>query len=120
MIKQALYLLPLMLLCTGVQAFNVNALGNSDDDSLYDSRSCNELYMQVSALEKTSHSNKESHFTNSKAQVASMAMTVFTPAIYYFGYAAYKDLESNMRSMAALEQMDEIRYRMAEKRCFDR
>ena len=111
-----------MLFCVRAEAFNVNAIGDSDSnsDKLYDSRSCNELYMQVSALEKTSYSNKENHFTNSKAQAASMAMTVFPPAIYYFGYAAYKDLESSMRAKAALEEMDSIRYRMAEKRCFDR
>ena len=109
-----------MLFCVRAEAFNVNAISDSNSENLYDSRSCNELYMQVTALEKTSYSIKENHFTNSKAQAASMAMTVFPPAIYYFGYAAYKDLESNMRSKATLEEMDSIRHRMAEKRCFDR
>ena len=39
---------------------------------------------------------------------------------HYFGYAAYKDMKSEKNVVTTGLEIDAIRTRMAEKRCFDR
>ncbi|MEQ8428167.1 MAG: hypothetical protein RLT87_04685 [Gammaproteobacteria bacterium] len=100
-------------------AFNINAVGKAGNNSMFDSRSCNELYMQASALEKQTYQHQHNYYTDKQAQAASIASAVFTPAFYYFGYAAFKDYKSQVDATSAMQDIDAIRARMAEKRCFD-
>ena len=75
--------------------------------------------MQASALEQKSYIYKTDLYTDKGSQVAAYALTVFTPAIYYFGFKAYKNYSDQISSQTALNEIDQIRYRMAEKRCFE-
>ncbi|MEM7027177.1 MAG: hypothetical protein AAF410_02995 [Pseudomonadota bacterium] len=102
-----------------VFAFNVDNIDSTSSVSLFDARSCNELYAEASALEKTSYADDYDHYNDSHAQVAGLASTIFAPAIYYFGYAAYKEMNSKKVAITARQDIDEIRQRMAEKRCFE-
>jgi hypothetical protein len=106
-----------LLSSTQSAAINLVELSQPIDESLYDSRSCNDLYMQASALEKESFANQSSSF-GKRTQVASFVSAVFAPAIYYLGYSALQDYKSGIRSKTAFEEVEEIRFRMAEKRCF--
>lgn len=108
-----------LLLGTPAMAFNIEAVGKTNNDSMFDSRSCNELYMQASTLEKQTYQHQRNYYTDKNAQAAGIASAVFSPAFYYFGYAAYKDYQSQRDASSAMEQIDAIRTRMAEKRCFD-
>lgn len=112
-------LIPL-LLPAQASAFSVDAVGKSNHDNLFDPRSCNELYMQATALEQRHYRLRHNYYTDKNAQAAGIASAVFTPALYYFGYAAYKDLQSDKSMNSTQLEIDAIRTRMAEKRCFDR
>jgi hypothetical protein len=104
-----------LLASTQTAAINLIEMNQSMEESLYDSRSCNDLYMQASALEKESFNNSS---FGKRTQVASFVSAVFAPAIYYLGYSAFQDYNNGIRSKAAFDQVEDIRLRMAEKRCF--
>lgn len=109
-----------LVLPAHVMAFNINAEGKTNIENLIDSRSCNELYLQVSDLEKRTYQHQQNYYTDKNAQAAGIASAVFTPAFIYFGYAAYKDYEAQSDTSSTIQRIDVIRMRMAEKRCFDR
>jgi hypothetical protein len=71
--------------------------------------------MQASELEKESFAYYKS---SSKTQVASIVSTVFAPAIYYLGYSVFQDYKNETRTKSAFTEIEEVRFRMAEKRCF--
>ena len=100
-------------------ALNFAGIEQPVNESLYDKRSCNELYMQASALEKDTFIYKTDLYSDKGSTVAAYALTVFSPAVYYFGFKAYKSYTDQLRSQTALSEIDQIRYRMAEKRCFE-
>lgn len=97
-------------------ALNLGEMHKPVEGSLYDSRSCNDLYMQAVALEKENFSYESGN--GNKTQVASIVSTIFTPAIYYLGYSAYKDYKNDVDSKSSFAKIEDIRLRMAEKRCF--
>jgi hypothetical protein len=82
-------LIPLALF--SAQSSEINQTG---EESLYDSRSCNDLYMQASILEKQSYNNAG---YGERTQIASFMSTVFAPAIYYMGFSAYQDYKNGIR-----------------------
>ncbi len=86
---------------------------------LYDNRSCNDLYIQASALEQDTFIYKATIYNDKKTRVASYAMTMFAPAIYYLGFNAFQNYKDQVRSELAFSEIEEIRSRMAEKRCFE-
>lgn len=106
----------LLLVASQSAALNSTVMNNNLDSKMHDNRSCNELYMQASILEKESFSYSVD--SNNTTQVASIVSTVFTPAFYYLGYSAVQDFHKEVRSQAVFDEMETIRYRMAEKRCF--
>ena len=114
-----LLILPLLIPVHAL-AFSIDAVGQSNQSNLFDQRSCQELYMQATALEQQHYRLRHNYYTDKNAQAASIASTVFTPALYYFGYAAYKDMKSEKDVVTTGQEIDAIRTRMAEKRCFDR
>ncbi len=99
-------------------ALNLVQMHKPAQESLYDSRSCNDLYMQASGLEKESFSYAADN--GNKTQVASIVGTIFTPALYYLGYSAYQDYKNGINSKTTFSEIEEIRLRMAEKRCFEK
>ena len=117
-LRQTLFISGLIF-CTNSMALNFAGIEQPVNESLYDKRSCNELYMQASALEHQSYIYKTDLYSDKGSQVAAYALTVFSPAVYYFGFKAYKNYTDQVRSQAALSEIDQIRYRMAEKRCFE-
>ena len=118
--KTLKYIIFIFFLLSSVQssALNLVEMNKSGEQGLYDSRSCNDLYMQASALEKESFSYAADN--SSKTQVASLVSTVFTPALYYLGYSAFQDYKDDIRSKSTFSEIEQIRFRMAEKRCFEK
>ncbi len=116
--KTLKYITFIFFLLSSVQslALNLVEMSTPAEKGLYDSRSCNDLYVQASALEKESFSYAADR--GSKTQVASIVSTVFTPALYYLGYSAFQDYKDDIRSKSTFSEIEQIRFRMAEKRCF--
>ncbi len=112
-------LIPLLIPVRAL-AFSIDAVGQSKHDNLFDPRSCHQLYIQATALEQQHYRLRHNYYTDKNAQAAGIASAVFTPALYYFGYAAYKELQSEKDVATTRLEIDSIRTRMAEKRCFDR
>ncbi|NOG60774.1 MAG: hypothetical protein HND53_09765 [Proteobacteria bacterium] len=112
------YLILLFFLICSTQSFALNLVEFKKPvgENLYDSRSCNDLYMEASALEKESFSYAAGN--RNKTQIAGMVSTVFAPALYYMGYTAYQDYKKEIDSKSTFDKIEEIRFRMAEKRCF--
>ncbi len=106
----------LLLIGTQSTALSLAEINQPIEQGIYDSRSCNDLYMQASVLEKESFSYKTGFGT--RTQVASIVTTIFAPAVYYLGFSAFQDYKNGINSKAAFVEIEEIRFRMAEKRCF--
>jgi RsiW-degrading membrane proteinase PrsW (M82 family) len=107
-----------ILFSTQSFALNLVEMHKPAGESLYDSRSCNDLYMEAVALEKESFSYAAGN--GNRTKVASIVSTVFTPALYYLGYSAYQDYKTEADSKSTFAKIEEIRFRMAEKRCFSK
>jgi hypothetical protein len=105
----------LLIISTQSLALNLAEINQPIEQGLYDNRSCNDLYMQATNLEKETFTNQAGH---KRTQVAAVVSTIFTPALYYMGYSAFQDYKNEIRSNSASAQIEEIRFRMAEKRCF--
>lgn len=105
-----------LLLSAQSSALNLVEINKPIKQGLYDNRSCNDLYMEALALEKESFSYAAGN--GNKTQVASVVSTIFTPALYYLGYSAYQDYKNEIDSRSTFVEIEEIRFRMAEKRCF--
>ncbi len=97
-------------------ALNLVEMNQQIEKDLYDSRSCNDLYMQATTLEKNLFAYEANH--GSKTQLASVVTTLFAPAVYYLGYSAFYDYKNSMSAKAVFTEIEDIRFRMAEKRCF--
>ena len=108
----------MLMLSAESSALNLINTGQPLEHGLYDSRSCNDLYMQATALEQQSYLYKTKLSNNTRA--ASYALTVFSPAIYYFGFTAYKNHMEEAKKNQAINDIEQVRLRMAEKRCFER
>ena len=116
--KLALIFSICILTSTQTMALNLVEFNQSVGEKLYDSRSCNDLYMEASALEKQSFSYAADK--GNKTQIASAVSTFFAPAIYLVGYNALKDYKDGIESKSNFAKIEEIRFRMAEKRCFEK
>lgn len=108
----------LIFTSTHSAALNLVDFNQTAEEKFYDGRSCNDLYMETSALEKKSFSYEADK--GNKTLIASVASTVFTPALYFVGYNAVQDYKEGIESKSTFEQIEEIRVRMAEKRCFEK
>ena len=118
--KKTIYMILGVLVTTPALAFNTESIKTARAEPLFDTRSCNELYAEAAALEKVSYADDYDYYNDRNARAAGIASTVFAPAIYYFGYAAYKDVTSTKQAINALNDINNVRHRMAEKRCFER
>lgn len=99
-------------------AFNLVQIKESSGENLYATRSCNDLYMEASALEKQSFSYEADK--GERTQIASAVSTVFAPAIYLLGYNAIQDYRTSIEAKSTFAKIEEIRYQMAEKHCFEK
>lgn len=107
------------LLLFSIQANSLNLLGAEQTfaEGLYDNRSCNDLYMQASALEQKTFQYKTSYY--SEKHVTGYALALVSPALYVFGYAPYQNHLDQTRSQLASSEIEHVRLRLAEKRCFE-
>jgi hypothetical protein len=110
-------LISLLLLSTQANALNLAGAEKSFTEGLYDNRSCNDLYMQASALEQKTFQYKTNYYSDK--HVAGYALALVSPAIYVFGYAPYQNHLAQTRSRLASSEIEHVRLRMAEKRCFE-
>jgi RsiW-degrading membrane proteinase PrsW (M82 family) len=112
------YFVSLIIIVFSAQSWALNLvdLNRETGERLYDSRSCNDLYMEAMALEKQSFSYQAG--SGNKTQVASVVSTVFTPALYFLGYSVYQEYKTEIKSKSTFAEIEDIRFRMAEKRCF--
>ena len=115
------FLIFILLFSANGFALNLSDTNQSITNELYDNRSCGELYMQASALERDTYANKRGFYSDRTTRVATYAMAVFgLPIASYLGYSSFQNYKAGIRSEAALSEIEKIRYRMAEKRCFER
>lgn len=105
-----------VFISTQAQALNLIQTKESVGEELYDTRSCNDLYMEASALEKQSFSYEAGK--GERTQIASVVSTVFAPALYLAGYSVFQDFKTGIDAKSTFAKIEEVRYRMAEKRCF--
>ncbi len=120
MTMRIILLISCVLFSLDMHAFSANRTGFIQDDKLYDMRTCQQLYMEASVLEKETQLFKTNFYTDTRSRVAGYALTVFSPAIYYIGFKAYKNVESDFKAKRAMSEIDLIRQRMAEKHCFEK
>jgi len=111
-------LISLLIFNTQTNALNLVGAEQSFTEGLYDKRTCNDLYMQASALEQKTFHYKTNPYSDKS--VASYALAVLSPALYAFGYAPYQNHLDQTRSQLASGEIEQVRLRMAEKRCFER
>jgi len=107
------------LLLFSIHANSLSLVGAEQTftEELYDNRSCNDLYMQASALEQKTFQYKTNYYSDKR--VASYALAAVSPALYFFGYAPYQNHLDQTRSQLASSEIELVRLRMAEKRCFE-
>jgi hypothetical protein len=106
----------LLLISAQSSALNLAEINQPIEKGLYDNRSCNDLYVQATSLEKNFMAYEAN--AGSRTQVASIVSAVFAPAIYYLGYSAFHDYKNGLHTKQTFAQIEEVRYRMAQKRCF--
>lgn len=106
----------LLILSTQTNALNLVGAEQPFTEGLYDNRTCNDLYMQASALEQKTFQYKTNYYSNKR--VASYALAVLSPALYVFGYTPYQNHLDQARVQQATSEIEHVRLRMAEKRCF--
>ncbi len=88
--------------------------------SLYENRTCQQLYLAAAQLENKALNYKSDLFNQENNTVASIVSTVFTPALYFLGYSNLMSFKSKREAHHSNMELNKIRYRMAEKRCFQR
>ena len=76
--------------------------------------------MQAASLEKATYLNKTDIYSSKGTRVASYVLTIFTPAIYYLGYSTFQEYQAQLQADTAFIEIEQIRFRMAEKRCFEK
>jgi hypothetical protein len=108
-------ILSLLVFSSQSWALKLVDLNRSSGEKLYDSRSCNDLYMEATALEKENFAYAAG---SNRTMVASVVSTVFAPAVYYLGYSAYQDYKKEIDSESTFAKIEHVRFLMAEKRCF--
>ena len=108
----------LILLCKQAYAINLDKVGQSSNEALYATPSCNDLYIQATALEQTTHTYNGTIYNDNSTQAAGIASTVFAPAIFYLGYNAVQDFQKQVQAKDAFQEIEKVRSLMAEKRCF--
>lgn len=99
-------------------ALNLIQTEESVEEQFNNNRSCNELYIEASALEKQSFSYETDK--GERTQMASAVSTVFAPAFYLLGYSAIQDYRTSIKAKSTFAKIEEVRYQMAEKRCFEK
>lgn len=117
--SNSLHYVLLLLFSLQSTALNLSGLDQPLADGLYDDRSCNDLYLQASALEQDTFINKTNIYNDKRTRVSSYAVAIFTPAFYYLGFNAFQNYRAQIHSEIAFIKISEIRSRMAEKRCFE-
>tara|TARA_R110000782_G_scaffold127183_2_gene218740 strand:+ start:242 stop:604 length:363 start_codon:yes stop_codon:yes gene_type:complete len=110
-------LISLLLLSIQANALNLAGAEQPFTEGLYDNRTCNDLYMQASALEQKTFHYKTNYYSDKR--VASYALAVVSPTLYFFAYAPYQNHLNQTRSKAATSEIELVRLRLAEKRCFE-
>lgn len=99
-------------------ALNLTQMEESVEEQFNNSRSCNELYLKVSVLEKEAFSYETDK--GERTQITSAVSTVFAPALYLLGYSAIQDYRTSIEAKSTFAKIEEVRYQMAEKRCFEK
>lgn len=89
-------------------------------NGVYENRTCNQLYMEVTRLEPDTHYYDYDLYNEKNSHIAGYILTVFSPAIYYFGYTAYREVTDQYRISRVSRQVHTLRTRMAELHCFEK
>lgn len=109
-------LLTMLLLPLTVNAISLKQEKKSP--SLYENRTCEQLYQAATELESYSLNYKSDIYNQNNNNIASIVSTVFTPALYFLGYSNYMSFKSGVKAYESNQQLDKVRQRMAEMRCF--
>ena len=87
-------------------------------EGLYEDRTCAELYYAVSELEKRTLNYESALYNSRNNSLASVASTVFSPAIIFVGVSNAMQFKSELDSERQLQELNFLRQRMAEMNCF--
>ncbi len=109
-------LLTTLLFTTGSQAISLRQ--EKTNPALYENRSCEQLYHLATQLESHSLNYESSIYNQNNNNIASIVSTVFTPALYFLGYSNYMSFKSGINAYESNKELDKVRHRMAEMRCF--
>ena len=85
---------------------------------LYENRSCEELYKEISELEFQSLNFESSLYNSRNNGIATVASTVFTPAVFFVGFSNAMTFKSEIESEKTSIRLNYLRNRMGEMRCF--
>ena len=115
MYRAPIFTLILMLYSTSSWSISVKA---ELDTSIYENRSCEELYQEISDLEINTL-NFESPIYNSRNNtIASVTSTVFTPAVFFVGFSNAMTFKSEIEASKNNQELNYLRRRMGEMKCF--
>lgn len=110
----------LNLLITSHQSLAISELQGARPNSFYENRTCEQLYLAAGRLENKALNYESEVFNDGNNAIASIVSTVFTPALYFLGYSNLMSFKSERESYQSNEELNKIRLRMAEMRCFQR
>ncbi|MDX1519519.1 MAG: hypothetical protein R3318_05305 [Gammaproteobacteria bacterium] len=88
--------------------------------SLYENRTCEQLYLAAGKLENKALNYESDVYNQRNNTVAGIVSTVFTPALYFLGYSSLMSFKSDREAYHSNLELNKIRFRMAEMRCFQR
>ncbi len=107
--------------CAGtLPAAAISQLQGQRAQSLYENRTCEQLYLAAGKLERKALNYESDVFNQRNNTVASIVSTVFAPALYFLGYSNLMNFKAEREAHHSNEELDKIRLRMAEMRCFQR
>jgi len=108
------------LITFSIPALSISQLQGQRPDSLYENRTCEQLYLAAGKLESKALNYESDVFNQRNNTLASIVSTVFTPALYFLGYSNLMNFKSDREAYRSNQELNKVRFRMAEMRCFQR
>lgn len=108
------------LMTFSIPTLSLSQLQGQRPESLYENRTCEQLYLAAGKLERKALNYESDVFNQRNNTVASIVSTVFTPALYFLGYSNLMNFKSDREAYQSNQELNQVRVRMAEMRCFQR
>lgn len=106
------------MMLTSAVAWPISTLQGQRPASIYENRTCEQLYLAAGRLENKALNYESDIFNQRNNTIASVVSTVFAPAMYFLGYSGLMSFKAEREAYQSNQELDRIRIRMAEMRCF--